>query len=118
MYNIGTDIVEIDRIRYLIDRYGLKFISKIFSKNEITYCLDKKDPSIHFAGRFSAKEAIKKAISKSYKDNFFPLNQLSIQNDKNGRPFLSNDFLDSKSIDISISHTTSHAVSFAILKVK
>ena len=116
MYNIGTDIVEIDRIRYLIDKYDSKFLNRVFSKNEIKYCIDKQDPSIHFAGKFSAKEAVKKALSNKYKNISFPFKKLCINNNNEGRPFLAIDNLDSLCIDISISHTNSYAISFAILK--
>tara|TARA_Y100001970_G_scaffold290684_1_gene425304 strand:- start:972 stop:1331 length:360 start_codon:yes stop_codon:yes gene_type:complete len=117
VYNVGTDIVEVDRIRNLIDKYQSKFIDRIFSKNEIAYCNNKKDPSIHFAGKFSAKEAVKKALSNKYKDTFFSFKEISINNNDKGRPFISIDNFNSKFIDISISHTNSYAISFAILQI-
>ena len=116
MYNIGTDIIEVDRIRYLIDKYDSKFIDRIFSKDEIAYCKKKKDPSIHFAGKFSAKEAVKKALSNKYSNIFFPFKKICINNNDKGRPFLTIDNFDSKWVDISISHTNNHAISFAILR--
>tara|TARA_Y100000739_G_scaffold106150_1_gene91225 strand:+ start:180 stop:539 length:360 start_codon:yes stop_codon:yes gene_type:complete len=116
MYNIGTDIIEIDRLRSLIKKYKLKFINRIFSDNEIDYCMDKKDPSIHFAGKFAAKEAVKKAISNRYDNISFSFKEISIGNKKNGRPFLIMNNFNSQLIDISISHTSNYAISFAILK--
>ena len=115
MYDIGTDIIEVDRIRELIKKYDLRFLNKVFTDNEIIYCMEKRDPSIHFAGKFSAKEAIRKAISSSYSDILLPLNEINIKNDKKGRPFLENSKIDSKFINISISHTNDYAISFAIL---
>ena len=115
MYDIGTDIIEVDRIRELIKKYDQRFLNKVFTDNEIIYCMKKRDPSIHFAGKFSAKEAIRKAISSSYSDILFPLNEINIKNDKKGRPFLENSTIDSKFINISISHTNDYAISFAIL---
>ena len=61
---IGTDIVEIERIKNSIDKYGLKFIEKIFTSREIKYCQNKENCYPHFAGRFAAKESVKKAILK------------------------------------------------------
>ena len=78
--------------------------------------MDKKSPHIHFAGKFSAKEAIKKALSKKYNKISFPFKEICIYNNKLGRPFPFIDNFDSKYIDISISHTNNHAISFAILK--
>ena len=116
MYNIGTDIVEVSRIKSLIDKYNKKFLLKIFSKNEINYCLSRKNPATHFAGKFSAKEAIKKAISLKYKNQIFPFNEIEIINTKEGRPYLSSKLIKSSLIDLSIAHTDKIAVSFAILK--
>ena len=116
VYNVGTDIVEISRIRYLINTYKSKFIDRIFSKSEIEYCSDKKDPSIHFAGKFSAKEAVKKALSNQYQDISFSFKEITINNNNKGRPFISISNFNSKFIDISISHTNNYAISFAILK--
>ena len=115
MYNIGTDIIEVDRIRQLIEKYDRRFLKKVFTNYEIIYCMGKRDPSIHFAGKFSAKEAIRKAISSKYSNILFPLNEINIKNDRKGRPFLENCKIDSKLIDISISHTNNYAISFAIL---
>ena len=112
---IGTDIIEVERVRKLVDTYTSRFLSRIFSKDEIKYCLDHRDPAIHFAGRFSAKEAVKKAISSVYAEKMIPYNKISIRNDKKGRPYLDNTFLLSANIDISISHTKKYAISFAIL---
>ena len=106
MIRAGTDIVEVNRIRKIITLYGNKFLSKIFTKAEIIYCNSQIDPVIHYAGKFSAKESIKKALK---------FNKLSILNDVNGRPFLDTDLFHISNLDISISHTKTHAISVAIL---
>lgn len=62
---IGIDIVDIIRIRKLIDRYGDNFLNKIFTANEISYCGSKANPWIHFSGRWAAKEAFYKALPKT-----------------------------------------------------
>ena len=59
---IGNDILEINRIRKTIEKHGNHFYEKIFTETEIEYCLSYKDPASHLAGRFSAKEAIAKAL--------------------------------------------------------
>jgi holo-[acyl-carrier protein] synthase len=59
---IGIDIVEIDRIRSLIKRYGDRFVERVFAPCEISYCRNKKDPSQSFAARFAVKEAFVKAL--------------------------------------------------------
>ena len=115
MYKIGADIVEVERIRKLIDKYHFKFLNKIFTSEEIVYCNTHKDPSIHFAGRFSAKEAVKKALSGKHGNILFKYNRMKIINDENGRPYIDKKSFPLENIDISISHTTTHAISVAIL---
>lgn len=60
----GTDIIEIKRIKNSIEKLGDKFIKKIFTEKEISYCENKKNQKYqHYAARFAAKEAAFKALS-------------------------------------------------------
>jgi phosphopantetheine--protein transferase-like protein len=59
---IGIDIIEIERIKKSIDTYGDSFLNKIYTKNELDYCLAKHNKYQHLAARFAAKEAIYKAL--------------------------------------------------------
>ena len=59
---IGTDIVEVDRINKLVLKYGQLFKNKVFTTLEQNYCDSRSTPSIHYAGRFAAKESIIKAV--------------------------------------------------------
>ena len=58
---IGTDIVEVNRIRKILNEKGDRFLAHIYSAEEVDYCSERIHPHLHYAGRFSAKEAIKKA---------------------------------------------------------
>lgn len=60
---IGTDIVEIERIKKAVEKWGGRFLNKIYTEKEISYCYLRKDPFAHLAGRFAAKEAVIKAFS-------------------------------------------------------
>ena len=59
---IGTDLVEIERVESLIERYGDAFLSKVFAPEEIAFCSTKARPAQHYAARFAAKEAALKAL--------------------------------------------------------
>ncbi len=59
---LGTDIIEIARIAQSIDRYGERFVQRIFTASEIAYCRRKKIAAESFAARFAAKEAAAKAL--------------------------------------------------------
>jgi holo-[acyl-carrier protein] synthase len=59
---LGTDLIEIERIQASMDRFGERFLDRVFTAGEITYCMRKKQPAESFAARFAAKEAGAKAL--------------------------------------------------------
>ena len=59
---LGLDTTDIDRISDTIDRYGDRFLQRVFTEGEIAFCARRRVPAIHFAGRFAAKEAAMKAL--------------------------------------------------------
>ena len=58
----GVDLVEIDRIARSIERYGARFLTRVYSEREIAYCHRKRSHAESFAARFAAKEAGAKAL--------------------------------------------------------
>jgi holo-[acyl-carrier protein] synthase len=63
---IGMDATEIDRIQAAIDRYGDRFLHRVFTTGEIAYATRRRNPAPHFAGRFAAKEAAMKALGTGH----------------------------------------------------
>src|SRR5213080_4040019 len=59
---IGVDLVNIPRMRDVIDRWQDRFLQRVFTEQEIAYCRARRDPVPHFAARFAAKEAALKAL--------------------------------------------------------
>ena len=115
----GTDIIEIDRIQKLIDEDEQHFINKIYTENEIAYCESKEAVKYqHYAARFSAKEAIFKAISSRLKNKFeMSWKDAEIINDENGKPsikFINKKIEGLESIEISISHCKKYATANVI----
>lgn len=116
----GTDIIEICRIKESIEEIGERFLERIYTKNEIEYCESKRKQKYqHYAARFSAKEAVFKAISKEIKNKYeIEWKNIEVINDCNGRPTIN--LLDIKiegidSIDISISHCKEYAVANVVV---
>lgn len=113
----GTDIVEIERIKKSIENIGEKFINKIYTEKEIEYCESKKGQKYqHYAARFSAKEAIFKAISKKI-DNKLDWKSFEILNDLNGKPSVNLKYKinEIEDIDISISHCKDYAIATVVV---
>ena len=67
----GIDATEIERIGSAIDRYGDKFILRVFTADEIAYCRGKRDFASSFAARFAAKEAAMKALGTGHSRGVF-----------------------------------------------
>ncbi len=120
VYGIGTDIVEIDRIANSINKFGDKFLNKIFTELEREYCLSKKNSAQHFAARFAAKEAVFKALASQYSE-IYSWQDIEVYNEPSGLPKvklygeLANVVSIDKSLQISMSHSKNYATCFAIL---
>ena len=86
IFGIGTDIVEISRIKKLIDN-NKSFKKRVFSTNEIKYCETRLNKIASYAKRFAAKEAFAKALGLGISQGI-SFNEISINNNKNGAPFI------------------------------
>ena len=111
---IGTDLVDVNRIRSAMERNKDRFITRVFTLSEQEYCQSKADPAIHFSGRFAAKEAIMKALKSGGWDHPVPFNSISIDPIDSGAPMVSLDFIINGECRVSISHTDDQALAFAI----
>ena len=85
IFGIGTDIVNIKRIEKSLKKHKLTFKNKIFSKKEISYCENKKNPSAFYAKRFAAKEAFSKALGTGIRKGV-NLKNIEISNNVYGKP--------------------------------
>ena len=83
--SIGTDIVEVDRLQRVCRRHGERFIGRVFTPREVSYCQRRKAADEHYAGRFAAKEAVLKALD-SGADLGATWQEIEITNQPSGRP--------------------------------
>ena len=60
----GIDLVQVERIKRAVERWNDKFLSRIYTSKEISYCREKKQDYVHLAARFAAKEAVRKALEE------------------------------------------------------
>lgn len=63
---LGTDIVEISRIRHMLERHGSHFIERCFTQPEIDYAMKHRDSAVRYAGRWAAKEAVVKVLGTGF----------------------------------------------------
>ena len=117
---IGNDIIEIERIEKAISKEGFK--NKVYTQRELENIEKRGDRVETYAGIFSAKEAISKAIGTGVRE--FSLTDLEILNDDLGKPYVVvseklDKILRNKKedyqIEISISHSKKYAIAMAII---
>lgn len=117
---IGNDIIEIERIEKAISKEGFK--AKVFTQREIENIVKRGNRTETYAGIFSAKEAISKAIGTGVRE--FSLTDLEILNDDLGKPYVIvsdklNKIIQRKKenyqIEIAISHSKKYATAMAII---
>jgi holo-[acyl-carrier protein] synthase len=83
----GIDLTEIPRIRNSIERFGNRFLNRIFTAGEKAYCLRKKNAAESFAARFAAKEAAAKALGTGISYGVTWL-EIEVTREPSGRPGL------------------------------
>lgn len=119
----GIDIIEVNRIQDSIEKLGDRFLKRVYTEQEISYCESRKTQKFQsYSARFAAKEAVFKAIS-SLIDNKYDVKwkEIEIVNDETGRPFVKlngslEELLGNKvEIDISLSHIKETAIANAIV---
>jgi len=117
---IGNDIIEIERVEKAISKEG--FIAKVYTQREIENIVKRGNRTETYAGIFSAKEAISKAIGTGVRE--FALTDLEILNDDLGKPYVIvsdklNKIIQRKKenyqIEIAISHSKKYATAIAII---
>ena len=84
---LGSDLIEIARIEKSIERFGARFLERVFTPAEIAYCQTKKNAAESFAARFAAKEAGAKALGTGISYGIaWP--EIEVRREATGRPVL------------------------------
>jgi holo-[acyl-carrier protein] synthase len=119
----GIDLVEVPRIAASIERFGERFLTRIFTPDEIRYCRSKHNAAERFAARFAAKEAALKAIGTGWRGGVAWV-EVEVRREPGGRPSLHYSGkaaeyatrLGMKRASLSLSHTAEAAIAQVILE--
>ena len=120
---IGVDLVHAQRVRELIDRYGDRFLQKIFLPNEIRYCLRGRTNHLSFAAHIAAKEACAKALGTGWRQGVH-WKSFEIMHESSGKPTIAMhgrareiaDELGVARVAISLSHDDAYAIAQAVME--
>jgi holo-[acyl-carrier protein] synthase len=119
----GIDLVEIDRIQSSLDRFGERFLDRIYTKAEQAYCLRKRNAAESFAARFAAKEAAAKALGTGINYGI-TWREIEVQRAASGRPSLQfhgraaeyAKRIGAENAALSLTHTRSTAMASVVLE--
>ena len=124
IYGIGTDIINVDRLKKLINKK--LFLKRLFSKEEIYKCSKLLSSNNCYAKRFAAKEAFSKALGTGI-SNGINFNEIIVMNEKNGKPFIKlrgktmqlikKKFKKKPKIALSLSDEKKYAVAFVTISL-
>jgi holo-[acyl-carrier protein] synthase len=119
---IGVDLVECARIQHSIDRFGDRFLHRVFTDGEIAYSMSMKFPARHLAARFAAKEAVSKAFGTGI-GKAMGWRNIDVQKKPSGEPFLvfsgpAQQLATQRAVTaafVTLSHTEHHAIACIVL---
>jgi holo-[acyl-carrier protein] synthase len=117
MKAIGVDMVEIDRFTHSVDRFGDRFLRRVFTEPELAYCQGRV---ASLAARWAAKEAVAKALGSGI--GAVGWQEIEVLNDSNRRPFIQLHGaaaglaaqLGLSGFAVSLSHTQAYAIAFVV----
>jgi holo-[acyl-carrier protein] synthase len=119
----GVDLIEVERIARSIERYGERFLRRVYTDQEIAYCSRKRSGAESFAARFAAKEAGAKALGTGISRGV-TWNEFQVVRERGGRPvlelrgraeLLANE-LGVRTISLSLTHTSSLAMATVMME--
>jgi holo-[acyl-carrier protein] synthase len=120
---IGVDLVECARIQHSLDRFGDRFLHRVFTDGEIAYSMSMKFPARHLAARFAAKEAVSKAFGTGI-GKAMGWRDIDVRKKPSGEPFLvfaggAGKLAKERRVNnalITLSHSEQHAVATIVLE--
>jgi holo-[acyl-carrier protein] synthase len=89
IYGIGVDLVRVERIAKVLERYGDRFLGRVFTAREIAHCRGRAGAGSCFALRFAAKEAFSKALGVGLRRDGIRWREVEVTPDARGKPEIS-----------------------------
>ena len=119
----GVDITEVRRVAEALERFGERFLRRVFTPLEVEYCGSKRNKVERLAARFAAKEAALKALGTGLRHGI-TWQQVEVSRQPGGRPTITFSGvaaqfaarLGVKHVSLSMSHTAEHAIAMVILE--
>jgi holo-[acyl-carrier protein] synthase len=120
IFGVGIDLVQVDRIRSVMERFPSRFRSRIFLDSEVKFCEELADKYPSYAGRFAAKEAFSKALGTGLR-GAIGWREIEIRDNERSRPSISvsgraGELLGGRLVHLSITHLPDHAAAVVVIE--
>jgi holo-[acyl-carrier protein] synthase len=120
MLAAGVDIVEIERVKGALERFGRRFLQRVYTAEEAAFC---RDRPWELAGRFAAKEAVMKALGTGARGVAW--REIEVLPNRRGKPLVylygraqqRAEAMGLEGVEVSISHSRDYAVAMAVAQV-
>ncbi|MDB6093509.1 MAG: holo-acyl-carrier-protein synthase [Verrucomicrobia bacterium] len=122
LVGLGADLIEVERVRGVLERQGPRFLERVFTEEERVYCSGMAHPHKHYAARFAAKEAVSKCFTtgigaelgwKSVSVYHGSRKEPLIRLDEKGQALLAQ--VGATHVMVTLSHTETHAMAVAAI---
>jgi holo-[acyl-carrier protein] synthase len=122
LIGLGADLIEVERVRGVLERQGPRFLERVFTDEERAYCSRMAHPHKHYAARFAAKEAVSKCFTtgigaelgwRSVSIYHGARNQPLVRLDDKAQALLAQ--IGATHVLVTLSHTESHAMAVAAM---
>ncbi len=114
VHGVGIDIVSVDKFKAVMDRRGSKFLSRLFTAEELEYCLTRRYPEIHLSARFAAKNSLFKALGRT-----LGYSSVEVKRAISGAPALriAGNSTDGLRCNLSMAHSKEYSMAETIVEV-
>ena len=125
IYGVGVDLVRVDRLARVLERFGERFLQRVFTDREIAYCQSKAKQGVYqLAQRFAAKEAFSKALGVGLREGGIRWKDVEVLPDARGKPEIKVagraaqlcEELDIRGMHLSLTDEGNHAVAVVVLE--
>jgi holo-[acyl-carrier protein] synthase len=121
IHGVGVDLVRIERLREVAEKWGPRFLERVYTEGELSYCFKKKNPYLSLAVRFAAKEALIKATGA---DVPVAMREIEVVNYDTGKPSIRvrgrlGSYFEKRGIQgihLSLSHEREYGIACVVLE--
>lgn len=120
VFGVGVDLVNVGRLRRVMERFGERFIRRIFTPDEARFCAGLADPWPSYAARFAAKEAFAKALGTGLR-GVISWQEIEVRDNERSRPTIAvsgraKERLGNRRVHLSLTHLDDYAAAVVVIE--